>query len=168
MESGLVSSQIISRFSTRESLPAKRGDATLIIQLIWTGILLWLLTACGTPRLEPSNQLVHKAITLQLSLAQKQLTQQLYPSELPQPAKFKITRLVVKDQEPLKIQNLPTYHVQGTYDLTIKLSTQRVTQQQNPFDIYLQRQSEGKTWRLLLPYLTGKDAQPTWSTYLIR
>ncbi len=105
---------------------------------------------------------------MQISLTQKQLTQQLYTSGLPQLAKFEITKLIVKEQEPLEMQNLPTYHIQGTYNLTIQLPTQRVTQQQNPFDVYVQRQSEGKTWRLLLPQLTSVDTQPTWVTYLIR
>lgn len=140
----------------------------LIERLILTGILLWLLTSCSTVGLEPSNHLVQKAIALQISLTQKQLTQQLYTSGLPQLAKFEITKLIVKEQEPLEMQNLPTYHIQGTYNLTIQLPTQRVTQQQNPFDVYVQRQSEGKTWRLLLPQLTSVDTQPTWVTYLIR
>lgn len=38
--------------------------------------------------------------------------------------------------------------------------------QQNPFDVYLQRQKEGKTWRLALPR-TGNNTKSTWVTYLL-
>jgi len=39
---------------------------SVMVRLILTAILLVLLTACGTVGLEPSSQLVQRAITLQL------------------------------------------------------------------------------------------------------
>lgn len=137
-------------------------------RLVLTVILLALLTACGTVGLEPSSQLVQRALALQLSQTQQQLSQQLQLSGRPQqPPSFEINRVVITQQEPLVIQNLPAYHVQGTYDLTLKLSRRQVNQQQNPFEVYLQSQKEGKTWRLALPQFTGKDTKLTWLTYLI-
>ena len=140
-----------------------------MVRLILTAILLGLLTACGTGGLEPSSQTVQRAlvklnevIAPQLSQPPQQLTQQL---NLPS---FKVNQLVITDKKPFVIQDLPTYRVRGTYDLTVKLPRRRVTQQQNPFEIYLQRQKEGKTWRLVLPQSTDKDGALTWRTYLIQ
>lgn len=139
-----------------------------MVRLVLTAILLGLLTACSTVGLEPSNQLVQRALALEFSQTQQQLNQQLYSSKRPQPPSFEINRVVITQQEPLVIQNLPAYHVQGTYDLTLKLPRRQVNQQQNPFEVYLQRQKEGKTWRLALPQSTGKDVSPVWRTYLIQ
>ncbi len=138
-----------------------------MVRLILIAILLALLSACGTVGLEPSSKLVQRAIALQLEQTQQQLSQQRRESERTQIPSFEINRAVITKQEPLVIQNLPAYHVQGTYDFTLKLPRRQVNQQHSLFDIYLQRQQEGKTWRLALPQFTGKDSKPVWFTYLI-
>lgn len=130
---------------------------------ILTAILVSLMTACGSAELTPSSQLVRDAIALQLNLTQQQLSQQLYTS----PPSFKIAHLQITQQEPLVIQKLPAFHIRGTYNLTVQLPQRQITQQQNPFDVYVQRQKEGKTWRLARPQFTDKDTQATWLTYLI-
>lgn len=133
-----------------------------MVRLILIAILLGLLTACGTGGLEPSSQIVQRALVKLNEVVALQLkNQQLHPPS------FKINRLVITEKKPFVNQDLPIYRVRGTYDLTIKLPRRRVTQQQNSFDIYLQRQKEGKTWRLVLPQSTGKDGALTWRTYLI-
>lgn len=124
------------------------------------------LTACGTntPSLgqAPSKQLVKSAIALQISQTQQQLTQQLQSS----PAKLEITKVSFKQLEPLFLGGLPTYHFLGSYNLKIGLPKQE-SQQKNAFDVYIQRQKEGKTWRLLIPENNDKKANSTWRTYLI-
>ena len=114
------------------------------MRIILAVILASLITACGANNLTPSQQIVRHAIALQVSQTQEELSQQLrlaFPN-------LKVDRVKVTSQEPLTIQNLPTYRVQGNYDYTLKLSKRTVTQKDNPFEIYLQRQREGKTWRL--------------------
>ncbi len=133
-----------------------------MVRLIFTAIVLVLLTACGNIGLEPSSRLVQRAIALQVEQTQQQLSQQLGLNVLG----FEINRVAVTKQEPLMIQSLAAYHVRGTYNVTFKLPKRRVIQQ-NPFDIYLQRQKEGKTWRLALPRM-GKEPKFTWITYLIQ
>lgn len=135
-----------------------------MLRLIFTAIMLVLLTACGNVGLEPSRQIVQRAIALQVEQTQQQLSQQLGLNV----KGWEINRVAVKKQEPLVIQDLSAYHVQGTYNVTLKLPKRRVTQEQNEFDIYLQRQKEGKTWRLALPPSTRKDTAPIWRTYLIQ
>ncbi|MCX7594072.1 MAG: hypothetical protein N2235_09975 [Fischerella sp.] len=127
-------------------------------------VLLGFLTACTTTVLAPTSQLVEKAIALQLEKTQQQLKQQL---DLDFQG-FKINHLSINQEKPLTIQNLLTYRVRGTYNLTFKLPKRQLTQLQKPFEVYLQLQKEGKTWRLLLPEKEGKDAEPVWHSYLIQ
>lgn len=140
----------------------------MMVSAVLIAVLSIALTACGqsTPSLgfAPSKQLVRKAIALQVSQIQHQLTQQLRSS----PPKFEIAQVALKQLEPLFIDDLPTYRVLGTYNLKIQLPQQQVTQRKNSFDVYLQRQKQGKTWRLLLPQSIGNGSKTSWRSYLIR
>ncbi|MGQ4645907.1 hypothetical protein [Lyngbya aestuarii] len=142
--------------------------AKLTVSFVLITLLLGILAACGTSTpplgLSPSKQLVQKAIALQVSLTQQQLTQSLQSL----PPKFEITQVTLKGVEPLLIDDLPTYHFQGTYTLKFRLSKRQVNQRNNPFDVYLQRQLEGKTWRLALCQKTNGGTPDKWRTYLIR
>ncbi|WP_445638249.1 Lipoprotein [Nostoc sp. DSM 114161] len=129
-----------------------------------TVILLILLTACGSIGLVPTSELVQKAIAFELEQAQQKLSQQL---DLDFQG-FEIKRLSISQEQPLTIENLPAFRVQGTYDLIVKLPKRRLTQPKKPFNLYLQIQQEGKTWRLLLPDKDSKDTQPIWRSYLIQ
>jgi len=145
--------------TTPKTLPSK-----VMMRLILIAFLLGLLTACGTTRMELSSQLVQRALALQLSQTQQQLSQQL---QLSVPPMFEINQLAIAQQQTFVLQDLPTYRVRGTYDLTIQLPTRQVTQN-NPFEVYLQRQKEGKTWRLAVPQSTSKETGTLWLTYLIQ
>ncbi|MBH8551725.1 hypothetical protein I8751_04910 [Nostocaceae cyanobacterium CENA357] len=134
-----------------------------MVRLVFTAILLVLLTACGSIGLLPNSQLVQKAIALRLSQTQQQLNQQL---DLDFQG-FEIKHLSITQEQPLTIQNLPAFRVRGTYDLIVKLPKRQLTQPQQPFEVFMQIQQEGKTWRLLLPDKDGKTTQPTWRSYLI-
>ena len=129
---------------------ARHRAAKLIVSIVLIACLL-TLTACvtSTPPLSlaPNKQLVEKAIALQISQTQQRLTQRLQSV----PPNVEITQLTLKHLEPLFLDNLATYHVWGTYSFKIKLPSQQIAQQQRPFDVYLQRQPQGKTWRLVVP-----------------
>ncbi|MBW4676026.1 MAG: hypothetical protein KME52_18975 [Desmonostoc geniculatum HA4340-LM1] len=135
-----------------------------MVRLVLTAILLVLLTACGSIGLLPTSELVQKAIAFELEQTQQKLSQQL---DLDFQG-FEIKRLSITQEQPLTIENLPAFRVQGTYDLIVKLPKRRLTQPQKPFNIYLQIQQEGKTWRLLLPEKDSKNTQPIWRSYLIQ
>lgn len=132
-----------------------------MVRLVLIGLLV-LLSACSAG-ITPSNQVLQRGLALQLKQTQQQLSEQLGLDV----KDFEIKRVKITQLYPLEIQNLPANHVQGTYDITIQLPKRRVTQH-NSFDIYLQRQKEGKTWRLAIPKVTGDDNQLVWFTYLIR
>ncbi len=124
-------------------------------------LILLILTGCTTSVLAPPRELVQQAIALQLEKTQQQLNQQLDLKF----RGFEINHLLIKQQQALTIQGLPTYHIFGTYDLTFKLPKQSLKQLQKPYEVYLQIQQEGKTWRMLVPSGEQKD---TWRSYLIQ
>ncbi len=133
-----------------------------MLRLILIAIMLVCLTACGG-LFTPNTQLVQKAIALQLEQTQQQLSQKL---DLDVQG-FEINRLSIRERQPMMVQNLQTYHLQGIYNLTFKLPQKTLEQSQKPFDIYLQRQKQGKTWRLLLKDADVQDSNPVWRSYLI-
>lgn len=141
--------------------------ARLIVSLVLTAILWVGLTACGanTPPLglAPNKQLVQKAIALQVNQTQQQLTQRLQSI----PPKIQITHVKLKQLEPLFLDDLATFHIWGTYSFKVKLPSQQLPEQQRPFDVYLQRQPEGKTWRLVVPERIGNSSPVSWRTYQI-
>lgn len=138
-----------------------------LVSIALTALCLMTLTACGTSTpplsLAPTKQLVEKAIALQISQTQQKLTQQLQAAS----PNIEISQVKLKQLEPLFLDDLPTYHVWGTYNLTLKLPQQKLTQSNNSFDVYLQRQPQGKTWRLALPEDIGNGTQTRWHTYRI-
>lgn len=134
-----------------------------MIKLILTTILIIFLTACTSIALLPTPELVQKAIALQLEQTQQQLNQQLDLNL----QKFKIQKIYITQQQPLTIENLPAYSVQGNYDLSIKLPNRNLKQLQKPFQVYLQIQQEGKSWRLLIPEKNSQHSPEKWRSYLI-
>jgi hypothetical protein len=135
-----------------------------MVRLVLTAILLVLLTACGSIGLLPTSELVQKAIALELKQTQQQLNQKLDLDF----RSFEIKRLSIKQEQPITIENLPAFRVKGTYDLIAKLPKRDLAQPKKPFEVYLQIQQEGKTWRLLLPEKASKNTQTIWRSYLIQ
>ncbi|UBF24674.1 hypothetical protein K9N68_23810 [Kovacikia minuta CCNUW1] len=134
-----------------------------ILRMIWVIGLAIVLVGCSAMN-GPSSQVVERAIALQLSQTQQELSQQLRLGS--QPTDLVVKRVNITEQTPLKIQDLPSFRVMGTYDYTVKLPSQRVTQRQNPFEVYLQRQKEGKTWRVAR-LQTNEAGEPIWVTQLV-
>ncbi len=130
-------------------------------------ILMSTLVACSSPapptEFAPDGEIVAKAIALQLNQTQQRLSQQL-KATVPD---VEISQIQVKLLEPVLVEELPTYHLQGTYYLKLILPRQQVNQPKNPFDIYLQRQAEGKTWRLLRRDALPGSQQVQWRSYLV-
>jgi hydroxypyruvate isomerase len=130
-------------------------------QPIFAAILILLLTACNAPtpptEFAPDGSVITKAISLQLSQTQERLSSSL-SAAVP---RLKLDSVNVTLIEPVYIAKLPAYHLQGNFNLTLQLPHQRVRQPHNSFDLYLQRQVEGKSWRLL------RKVSDQWQSYLI-
>jgi len=134
-----------------------------MVRLVLTVILMVLVTACNSLVLLPTQELVQRAIALQLGKTQEQIAQQLNLDS----QKFDINHLSITEQKLFNIENLPTFRVRGTYDLTVKLPHRSFTEPQKGFEVLLQIQQEGKTWRLLLPEKTSSETVPIWHSYSI-
>jgi predicted membrane metal-binding protein len=135
----------------------------LPIRLTFLFFLIFFITACNLVFVT-DKALVEKAIALQINLSQEQITQQFRQKSQPP---LKINRVVITDVESLKLQNLPTFRVMGTYDFTLEYPQRQILHKQNPYQVYLQQQKEGKTWRLLRPQKKLGDNETQWFSYLI-
>jgi len=134
-----------------------------MMRSLLTVILLLLVTACNGLVLLPTQELVQKAIALQVERTQQQISQQLTVEW----KKFDIHGLSITQQQPLRIENLPAFRVQGTYDLTVQLPQRSFTIEHKPFEVLLQIQPEGKSWHLLIPEKTNQENGSLWRSYLV-
>ncbi|MDP5338079.1 MAG: hypothetical protein NWQ28_05825 [Nodularia sp. (in: cyanobacteria)] len=134
-----------------------------MVRFLVTGFLVVFLVGCGTVGLLPSTGLVQKAIALQVEQTRQQLNEKL---DLDFQG-FEVKGLKIRQEQPLTIESLPAFQVRGTYDLILNLPKRQLKQLQQPFEVYLQIQQEGKSWRLLVPALDSKNSQKTWRSYLI-
>ncbi|WP_204104704.1 MULTISPECIES: hypothetical protein [Spirulina sp. CCY15215] len=138
------------------------------LQRILSVFFLLLLLGCngGKPpiSLAPTGEWVKKAIALQVRQSQELLSENLKVSN----PDLKISGISIQKIEPLYMAHLPTFHITGSYNLEIDLPNQKVKQKSNLFDIFLQRQKEGKTWRWLKKEILNSEDKPIWKTYLVR
>jgi hypothetical protein len=139
-----------------------------MIRIVLAIILVTVLSACGFNG--PTQGIVERSIALQLNQTQQQLGQLLY-TDAPESPDLTINQVKVAHRDPLTIQGLTAYHLQGTYDLTLNFSDHHVTQRQNSFDLYLQ-EAEPKMWRLARPFRKSEspingDSPDEWVTTAI-
>jgi hypothetical protein len=135
----------------------------------------WVILACcclglfacqaAKPPLEfaPDGAIVQQAIAFQLERTQAELSRQL---DAP-PPRFTVSQITVNTIEAIVVNSLPAYHLRGVYNLKLFLPRQTVTQKKNPFELYLQRQQEGKSWRLLQRDIDPRTEAVRWSSYLV-
>ena len=131
---------------------------------LWAIALVLSLTACSTIGQTPAKSLVEQAIAVQLQQVQQDLSQQLRLVD--RPSTIQIKRVAIAEQQPLQINDLDAVHIIGTCDYTLKLADRAIAQRQVPFEVYLQRQIEGKTWRIAYPK-PSESGDPIWETQRI-
>jgi hypothetical protein len=142
----------------------KRWVQMLLTIVVAIGLTLGL-TACGDNR--PGNQVVERAIALQVAQVQTAISQQL-KLKPPTLKDIRIQHLQIEQQSGVPIEQEPGYHLSGHYDLTLRQSDHQATQADDRFDLYLQRHTEGvgktqkQVWRLAAP-TDGKG----WTTQAI-
>jgi hypothetical protein len=115
------------------------------------------LTGCGISARFPSDQITARAIAMQISPTYSHLSQKL---SQPSP-NVEISKVRVKSIITLVVDQLPTYRLQGTYSLTLKLPHHELKENQS-FDLYIQQQSQNKSWRLLIPEISGNLSPKLW------
>lgn len=135
-----------------------------MVRVIFAIALALWLTGCSLVGSTPPKSIVEAAIALQLEQIQQELSQQLRLDS--QPPEITIKRVKVANRSTLTIQDLPAYQITGTCDYTVKLTNHTFPQRSTPFEVFLQSQSEGKTWRTA--YLKADPSgEPVWVTQRI-
>ncbi|NJN73834.1 MAG: hypothetical protein HC799_14005 [Limnothrix sp. RL_2_0] len=99
----------------------------------------------------PDGAVIQQTIKAKLATHYRDLSQTITAT----PPQLEIKNITVKDIDSLFLNRLPVYHVRGTYDVSLTFSRQDRNRRNNSFDLYLQRQQEGKTWRSLQPDARG-------------
>ncbi|CCQ52958.1 hypothetical protein CWATWH8502_2998 [Crocosphaera watsonii WH 8502] len=129
--------------------------------------MAFLLTACQSSAVPlefaPDGKIVQQAIALQLEQRLNPLSEQLKTTK----PRLNINNINVQNIDTVTICDLPSYHLTGTYNLKLILPRQEIKQNKNKFDVYLQRQAEGKTWRLLSKDNKTSKQESVWKSYLI-
>ena len=153
---------MIANFSS--FLPFKKQDLIKSLLLLF---LAFLLTACQSSAVPlefaPDGKIVQQAISLQLEQRLNPLSEQLKTTK----PRLNINNINVQNIDTVTIGDLPSYHLTGTYNLKLILPRQEIKQNKNKFDVYLQRQAEGKTWRLLSKDNKTSKQESVWKSYLI-
>ena len=144
------------------------GDRPLMWRILSGICLIFLCLNClilaGCQRGEaprefaPDGTVIQLAMHRELSQHYKELSQSIAAS----PPDLTLKNIQVKQLDSFFLKRLPVYHVQGTYDLELDFSNQIKRRPNNPFDLYLQRQTEGKTWRSL------KKVPEGWQSFPVR
>ena len=132
-----------------------------MLRVVLVGLML-LLSGCVALG-APSKAIIQQALQLQVEQTQQRLSQQLKLST-PQ---IEIRKLKVGDRAALKIGDLSSYRVRGQFDLQISQGRRRQQTQAAPFEVFLQRQPEGKTWRLAVPAGSRNGVDQEWQTYAL-
>lgn len=134
----------------------RKGDL-IMLRLILLAALL-LLTSCGILAQTPPDKVVKLAIAQTLTNTQQTLAKDL-SLNAPKP-NFKLKKFTVKSREKVNdpaFKQYPgeVYRVRGTFDATLASSAQTSSQADNPFDLYLntdtQETDEVETWFLIEP-----------------
>lgn len=109
----------------------------------------------------PNPSIIEKALRFKLEYQQDSLSRQLRQKK----PEFTLTQINVTKIEPIIKFNLPTYHLEGTYKIKLAKNNHKKRLINNTFNLDLQRQSTGKTWRILIKTKQKKSTQ--YSSYLI-
>ncbi len=136
----------------------------MIIKFLFLGLMIFL-TSCGLTARFPHHWVVEKAIAMQINPSHLHLSQNLLQTQ----PKLDITKVEINNSKILVIDNLPTYHLRGSYRVNLQLPNHKFNQKQ-PFNIYIQQQKQNKSWRLLIPNSVGENLKNTkfnWHSYLI-
>lgn len=120
--------------------------------------LIFLTVGCATTsaplEFAPPPSVVEKAIAFTLQYNYDDLSHQLQTKS----PTFEINKIDVKKIQPIIIYNFPIYHLEGTYQIKLKINNNRTKTIKNKFQVDVQRNTKGETWKLLRKYQeAGKE-----------
>ncbi|MGB2927196.1 MAG: hypothetical protein WBB82_17990 [Limnothrix sp.] len=106
----------------------------------------------------PEGDIIQQTILTKLNAHHRNLSKTIAAS----PPQLQLKNISVEKIDSFFLNRLPIYHLQGFYDLNLAFANQQQERRHNAFDIYLQRQKEGKTWRSLEKTASG------WRSYQLK
>ncbi|MEM1427088.1 MAG: hypothetical protein AAGF75_11120 [Cyanobacteria bacterium P01_H01_bin.130] len=77
----------------------------------------------------------------------------------------RVRHIRVQERLPLTVGDRPGFKISGTYDLDLDRDGWETHQRRSPFEIYLQRQPENKTWKLAHLNPGDGDQPAVWELY---
>ena len=77
----------------------------------------------------------------------------------------RVRHIRVQERLPLTGGDRPGFKIRGTYDLDLDRDGWETHQRRSPFEIYLQRQPENKTWKLAHLNPGDGDQAAVWELY---
>ncbi|NEQ32803.1 MAG: hypothetical protein F6K04_17660 [Leptolyngbya sp. SIO4C5] len=108
------------------------------------------LSACSFWQEGPTKAVVQQAIALQAQQIQQDLLQQLAPRQTELP-KIKISDVSIDRRQVVRLSQTSAYQVNGTYSAKVEFPNRTLTEQDSPFEVYLQRQPDSEAWVLIRP-----------------
>lgn len=135
----------------------------MIIKFLFLGLMIFL-TSCGMTARFPDHGVLERAIAMQINPSQIHLSQNLLQTQ----PNLDIAKVKINNSEIIVVDNLPTHHLRGNYQVNLNLPRHKFKQNQ-PFDLYIQQQKQNKSWRLLIPEFVDnkRNIKPIWHSYLI-
>lgn len=131
-----------------QSLPKYLPMGVILVCLV---ALLGCKSSSAPLEFAPDGAVIQQTIQAKLATHYRDLSQTITAT----PPHLEIKNIAVKDIDSFFLDRLPVYHVRGIYDVSLVFAHQDRNRRNNSFDLYLQRQKEGKTWRSLEQNATG-------------
>lgn len=145
------------------AVPYNNGCCERAIAVRWLAVVLVVLLSACTAFGLPDRAVIRAGLTLQLQQTETQLSDQL---RLATPI-IRVRKLKIRDRQPLEIGGRPAFQVLGQADWQLQQSGQKQQIKAQPFELYLQRQPQARTWRLAIPQSSSQSERQEWSTYAI-
>jgi len=133
----------------------------IIINLSFFFICVGCSSISAPLEFAPPPSIVEKAIALTLQSSYNNLGDQLKTK----PATFELSKIDVKRIESRIIYNLSVYHLEGIYNIKLKLNNNKTKTIKNEFQLDIERRKQGETWRLLKEY--KEDGEDKYFAYQI-
>ncbi|WP_126147371.1 hypothetical protein [Synechococcus elongatus] len=145
------------------AVPYNSGCCERAIVVRWLALVLVLVLSACTAFGLPDRAVIRAGLTLQLQQTETQLSDQL---RLATPI-IRVQKLKIRDRKPLDIGGRPAFQVLGQATWQLQQSGQKQQIKAQPFELYLQRQPQARTWRLAIPQPSSQSDRQEWSTYAI-
>lgn len=162
----------------------------LVAVLVWAGPIAPRSAIALTLGHEPAKAIIERAVTLQRLQTEAAIAAGAWPDRLPSvedldlalaPDRSRLRHLRIDDRQALRLDGQTRWHIRGRYDLEPPRQTNRPGTDRSavdrparspsrdrvnlPFEVWLQEEQPGSTWRLARPQRSSRNGERVWATY---